>query len=622
MTTQLNAAPVPVAPTSADHIVLLLLATEELAEEWRLFAAASLILGRSVGEPDVDPLIKAGLVIRRRAGLTLRDDGVVTKVLDAAAPSAMAEVHGAWAEVLAGDPLNRSWHEAMVHLAPNQAAARRARSAALRFQAATQHEEAVDLFDRAAWLSEDPGESARLLTQGAACAFAAGLWRRAGELLVAARRIEPREDMAHVIDVLEAAFLSTGPGLGTCRQQVAAANVLREWGQTSAAFAVLAACPADAWDGERLGTTAEQLAPPAAGRAGARALAGLVSLNTGSVSLALPVLERAARELEGRDERGTAAVAHALMGEAAACLGQMSTATAALLRARQLSSETVQPRWLDRVALATSLLDVRRGQAVPPESGILHGALLSVCAARRDRAELIQAVELLAHERWVDGYDILAGLTDHSRASIRDLVAWGLLSHLADAALHAGRVRRTRALISALADVEGLFENDIALAELLYATAVLSDPAHADACFEALLSHDPARWPWLCARAHLARGEQLRRTRRTAHARRHLVTAQRMFTVMDARPWERRATHELRAAGVRPEAAPREVSLPLSPQELQIARMAARGLTNKEIGTVLALSPRTVSSHLYRIFPKLGITKRIQLASALEGVTV
>ena len=57
----------------------------------------------------------------------------------------------------------------------------------------------------------------------------------------------------------------------------------------------------------------------------------------------------------------------------------------------------------------------------------------------------------------------------------------------------------------------------------------------------------------------------------------------------------------------------------LSPQELQIARMAAAGLTNREIGERLYLSHRTVGSHLYRIFPKLGVTSRAQLRDALAA---
>ncbi|HEY2262897.1 MAG TPA: helix-turn-helix transcriptional regulator [Streptosporangiaceae bacterium] len=82
--------------------------------------------------------------------------------------------------------------------------------------------------------------------------------------------------------------------------------------------------------------------------------------------------------------------------------------------------------------------------------------------------------------------------------------------------------------------------------------------------------------------------------------------------------WAGQARAELRAAGERiaaPE--PGQAAVPLSTQELPIARLAAGGLSNREIGERLYLSPRTVGSHLYRIFPKLGITSRAQLAGRL-----
>jgi DNA-binding CsgD family transcriptional regulator/tetratricopeptide (TPR) repeat protein len=608
----------------ADRTLLLLLATEGLIEEWSLLSAASLLLKRQVGEVDLQPLLDAGLVVRRRTCLVLSDDRTVASTLDLEAPSVVASAHAAWARAHA-DPLSRAWHEAMAHLQPNRSAARRARLAALRLQTASRHEEAVNLFERAAWLSDERGESARLLVQGAACAFVAGLWGRASGLLATARRSEPDEETARVMDLLEESFRGGVGNVGTGHQQILAVKALTDWGQTGAAFAVMAASHAGACntlDGTGLdpvpGTIARRPGILAEERREVVAMAALSARRSGLVSLSFPALQSAAREFDRRGERGLATIALALLGEAATSLGHVPAATEALERAASLSRHTGQHHWQVTVELSASLLRARKGRPDPADADVVGQAALSGDPARRDLAGVIHAVTLLADERWVEGYDVLATLAAPPRSFTPDLLAWGLLSHLADAAVRAGRVPQARALVSSLGAMEGACDNDVGLAELIYATAVLSDDQHRDACFEALLSYDLGRWPWLGARAHLARGEQLRRTRRVVEARRHLVIAQRVFKAMGALPWERRAAQELRAAGVR-EVSPRSASPgSLSVQELEIAHMAARGLTNREIGTVLSLSPRTVGAHLYRVFPKLGVTKRIQLAIALE----
>ena len=84
-----------------------------------------------------------------------------------------------------------------------------------------------------------------------------------------------------------------------------------------------------------------------------------------------------------------------------------------------------------------------------------------------------------------------------------------------------------------------------------------------------------------------------------------------------ARPWAGRARRELRAAGESSPVGAVAGAAPLTAQELEIARLAASGLTNREIGRQLHLSHRTVGSHLYHAFPKLGITSRRQLAAVL-----
>lgn len=128
------------------------------------------------------------------------------------------------------------------------------------------------------------------------------------------------------------------------------------------------------------------------------------------------------------------------------------------------------------------------------------------------------------------------------------------------------------------------------------------------------------RWPFDHARVRLAYAQRLRRTLPRPEIRRNLQAALAAFESMGARPWASRAARELRAASPgRTSAAGGAVtgSGALTHHELEIAQLAAAGYTNKQIGERLHLSPRTVSTHLYRIFPKLGITSRAALRDAL-----
>ena len=115
----------------------------------------------------------------------------------------------------------------------------------------------------------------------------------------------------------------------------------------------------------------------------------------------------------------------------------------------------------------------------------------------------------------------------------------------------------------------------------------------------------------------LAHGSWLRRRRRVSESRSPLRSARDTFDALGAVQWAERARQELRAAGETSRRREPEAWDNLSAQEIQIATMASEGLSNREIGRKLYLSHRTVGSHLYRTFPKLGITSRVQLASAL-----
>ena len=118
-------------------------------------------------------------------------------------------------------------------------------------------------------------------------------------------------------------------------------------------------------------------------------------------------------------------------------------------------------------------------------------------------------------------------------------------------------------------------------------------------------------------RSHLAYGEWLRRQRRRSDARDQLATAYEIFDSIGAAAFAERALIELRASGG--QARERAVQAPdtLTAQEALIARLAGEGATNPEIAAQLFISPATVAYHLRKVFTKLGVNSRSQLAPAL-----
>jgi DNA-binding CsgD family transcriptional regulator len=158
-------------------------------------------------------------------------------------------------------------------------------------------------------------------------------------------------------------------------------------------------------------------------------------------------------------------------------------------------------------------------------------------------------------------------------------------------------------------------------ASLLVTRSLVAEEDRAESLYEEGLSGDLVAWPFLHARHLLAYGTWLRRHRRVRDSRPFLRSSRDMFDALGAVPWYDQATRELRASGETSRERELGAGHQLSPQERHIAKLAAEGLTNREIGQHLYLSHRTVGSHLYRIFPKLGVTSRAQLSSALLGET-
>jgi DNA-binding CsgD family transcriptional regulator len=152
------------------------------------------------------------------------------------------------------------------------------------------------------------------------------------------------------------------------------------------------------------------------------------------------------------------------------------------------------------------------------------------------------------------------------------------------------------------------------------AIALVAADHDADALYETAIAHPAgAAFPFEHARIRLAHGMWLRRQRRYRQAQSALAAAAEAFETLGAQPWAARAAAELRAAGSTPHRG-YTTEVTLSGQERRIAEMAADGLSNKEIAEQLYLSPRTVGAHLYRVFPKLGITRRSGLRQALDAL--
>jgi len=195
------------------------------------------------------------------------------------------------------------------------------------------------------------------------------------------------------------------------------------------------------------------------------------------------------------------------------------------------------------------------------------------------------------------------------------------IADLAAAAARAERHLETRTLLErALARVDpapGPRLDQLAAR----ACGLLAEPADAGTYFASPLA-DPAgdAWPFERAQLQLDYGEWLRRQRRINDAKPVLTAALETFRRLGAAPWTRRAESELRARGVTSQAGPVAPGAldGLTAQQRDVVILAGRGLTNGEIADRLFLSPRTVASHLYRSYPKLGIAGRHQLRDLID----
>jgi DNA-binding CsgD family transcriptional regulator len=234
-------------------------------------------------------------------------------------------------------------------------------------------------------------------------------------------------------------------------------------------------------------------------------------------------------------------------------------------------------------------------------------------ANSRVAVSLARALISLTEGRPAEAYDGLLVAIADGRDAGSDVGVSTLVGVFAEAGIRSRRTNEAQFVMDQWLARTGLDVNDPTNTEPFIGSALLRI-ANA-ATFALVLPAGDALPTFAVARLQLAAGMWLRRNRRIVEARGYLTSAALILSRPGGQPWQMLCESELTASSMTRGSA--EGTAALSPQQLVVAKLVARGLSNQEIASQLCLSPRTVSSHLYRIFPMLGISSRSQLVAAL-----
>jgi len=190
---------------------------------------------------------------------------------------------------------------------------------------------------------------------------------------------------------------------------------------------------------------------------------------------------------------------------------------------------------------------------------------------------------------------------------------------LVEAAARAGQLDRATEGLESLAASTEASGTSWALGVEARSRALVSDDDVAETLYTEAIEHlQPTRLRVDLARARLLYGEWLRRRRRRVDAREELRSAHDMFSEFGMEAFAERARVELEATGERARRRTVDTADELTPQEVQVARLAAAGHTNREIAAQLFISSSTVEYHLRKAFRKLDARSRTQLANRLQ----
>ncbi|MDA0180580.1 AAA family ATPase [Solirubrobacter phytolaccae] len=648
--------------------LLLVAASTDDAAVGPMLRAGGVMAQADIELDAIAPADEAGIVTVDAHAHTLvfRHPLVRSAVLQSASLADRQRAHHALASVLDDEPDRRAWHHAASLTGEDEQVAVELEQAAERARHRGALAVAVTALTRAAELGRSSGRARRLLT-AAVLAVELGRWDLVREVLIEVERLPLNAlERARVIYVEEMGFFYPSRGHDRDAVILEAAEHAQAAGDTALWLELLWLLVSRMWwfgaepghaTRRRIGASLRELggaeaenplvfaiyafADPLGHAAavldrlqrldGGRKLDpdaaqyfGLSALVVGAFDLGSDLLAVAVDGLRRQGRPGRLCrplVSRALM---AARLGEADSAITAAEEGSRIVEEMREPVWALAAANASmALVAAMRGEERAADELAARANVVAEATGARHAVANAQSGRVLAAlvaGRFDDAYRYAEGLFDPGDPAYHPVMSTWVIADLAEAASHVDELAAARRRVAEVEARAGDRSGTWVALALAHARALVGEPEMAGAQLERALASDLRRWPFHRARLQLAYGRWLRRERRVAESRAVLRTARDTFDALGCAPWGDQARQELRASGERSRRRVPAARDQLTAQELQIAQFAAEGLSNREIGQRLYLSHRTVSTHLYRIFPKLGISSRAELGAALSPV--
>ncbi len=630
----------------------LLLAAADDRSELGTFAAAADRLG--LAHSDLEPAEQRRLVRVTTDALAFRHPLIRASAYQDAPLARRVAAHEALAATLS-DPRDgdrRAWHLAAAATGTDDTAAAELELAARRAVVRGAPATAARALERAAHLSSERSDRARRLVEAARNAYDGGQLDWAAELATAGGMLTQRPGYRAEAGWVQAqvAYERGSPAEASARALDAAAPILSIDPYRAVAVLTEATwCARDAADPELLRRCSELVGSVHGGPTAMRnALAGFADLLLGDTGAAiaplrtlllaagdgildgplerlsagfwgvligadtraLAILDDHVAALRGQGAVGWLPYAHEPLAFAQLITSRFHDAEATVAEAKELAGELGQGMQVVVLSSISAWLAAVRGD--PGTCREQARLVLDDTRQHRMAAALatwaLALIDLMTAEpgKALDRLDVVC-----EGPPGRDVTVRAIPDHV-EAAVRTGDTDRARTHLPRLAEWAEHTTSPVATALLLRCEALLSEDADAPERFEAALRVDGCA-PYDRARTQLVYGEWLRRHRRPTLARAQLAAADETFERIGAHGWRQRVRAELVALGDPVPEASATDGPQLTPQEMQVVRRAAQGMSNREIGAQLFLSPRTVGYHLYKAYPKLGVSRRSQL---------